>query len=242
MKAKVTILSTAALALSLSGCVMEQRPGFTPIREELSKASRANTVMTPVVLAAPDAPEPGSLWRPGSRQFFNDSRARKVGDILTVVVSEDASADVTAETEVKRTHNQESGITNIFKTTAGALTNPAITTAANNLVNTDSDRSFKGEGDTSRTDKVSGRIAAVVTQVLPNGYMVIQGKREVVVNYELQELSIQGIVRPEDITAENTIASEKIAEARVLYAGRGLVDESQTPSRGVRFLDKVLPF
>ena len=243
MKSKVIILGATCLALFSSGCAMhELRPNFTPIREELDKAAMNPTILTPVVLTAPDEPEPGSLWRPGSRTFFNDSRARRVGDILTVLVSEEADAEVEAETEVKRTHNQESGITNILKTTAGALTNPAITTAANNLVNTDSDRSFKGEGDTSRNDKVTGRIAAVVTQVLPNGYLVVQGKREVVVNYELQELSIKGIVRPEDITADNTIASEKIAEARVFYAGRGLVDESQTPSYGVRFLDKILAF
>lgn len=242
MTSTTQLISIACLGLLLTGCVTDQRPGFTPIRDEMAKAAQNNTVMTPVVIAEPDKPAPGSLWRPGSRQFFNDSRAHKVGDILTVIVSETAEAEVEAATETTRTHNQESGIGNILKTTAGLLTNPAVTDATSNLVNTDSNRTFSGEGDTERSDTVTARIAAVVTQVLPNGYMVIQGKREVVVNYELQELSIQGIVRPEDISASNTIASEKIAEARVFYAGRGLVDDSQRPNYGVRFLDKVVPF
>jgi flagellar L-ring protein precursor FlgH len=213
---------------------------MTPIQASFDKAGRL-MIDTPVVIPEPEPAAYGSLWRPGSKQFFKDSRAHEVGDIVTVVVSEVSEAVIEAETETSAVHNTASGITNLLNL-EGKLTDRGIAPGVNSLIDTDSDRSFKGKGDTDRKDTLSASIAAVVTQVLPNGYLVIQGKREVVVNYELKELMIQGIVRPEDISATNTIASAKIAEARVFYAGRGLVDESQTPSYGVRFLDKVLPF
>lgn len=111
-----------------------------------------------------------------------------------------------------------------------------------NLTNSNSNRTFAGDASTERTDELTARIAAMVTEVLPNGYLVIQGQREVVVNYELQELKLQGIVRPQDISADNTIPSEKIAEARISYAGRGMVDGAQEPQPAVRFVDKWLPF
>ena len=227
------------LALVMSGCV-NTRPQMSSIQSGLDAAGRP-LINTPVVIPDPEPAAHGSLWRAGSKQFFKDSRAHAVGDMVTVVVSEVSEAEVEAATATTRSHSSEAGVTNLLNV-AGKLTSRGIDTGAAGLLDTDSNRTFTGEGDTERKDSLSARIAAVVTQVLPNGYLVIQGKREVVVNYELKELMIQGIVRPEDISATNTIPSEKIAEARVFYAGRGLVDESQTPSYGVRFIDKVMPF
>jgi flagellar L-ring protein precursor FlgH len=236
-----TIFLAAALAgtaVWLTGCE-HNRPQFTPIDEALKEAQQRQVIDTPILLARPEKPAAGSLWRPGSKQFFKDSRARDIGDLVTVIISESAKAETEANTESSRAHDSTSGLSNLLNL-EGKLISRGITPGE--LINTDSNRTFTGEAKTDREDTVEARIAAIVTQVLPNGYLVIQGKREVVVNYELQQLMLQGIVRPEDIGADNTVPSAKVAEARIFYAGRGTVDEAQTPQYGVRFLDKVMPF
>ena len=160
---------------------------------------------------------------------------------MTVIVNETASAETEANTETARTHTGNAGISNLLNL-AGTLAESGIALGNNNLFDGASNREFEGEGKTDREDKLEAKSAAVVTQKLPNGYLVIQGKREVVVNYEMQELNLQGIIRPVDISPDNTISSEKIAEARISYAGRGLIDRSQEPNVGVQFFDQVLPF
>jgi len=228
------------LTLSLTACAA-QRPTFTPIDRSLSEKANEPLVATPVII--PDAPRPaaGSLWQPGNRQFFNDVRASKVGDLVTVLVRETAEAAVEATTETTKSHDNNADVNNVGNFER-FLRNRNIINAASNLLNTDSNRTFTGEGTTERRDEFTGSVAAIVTQVLPNGYLVIQGKREIVINYELQEMQIQGIVRPGDISAANTIPSDRIAEARIFYAGKGTVDDTQAPQYGVRFIDKISPF
>ncbi len=238
------IIALALGSLALAGCSETMRPQMSSIPETLNNAMAQNQIATTVIIPEAAKPAHGSLWQPGSKQFFKDSRAHTVGDIVTILVSESAEAESEANTETTRKQTAGSNIGNTANLEgllkARHIIDPVAT--AKNLLDTDSDRSYTGEGKTDRKDSLTASIAAVVTQVLPNGYMMIQGKREVVVNYELQELQIQGIVRPEDISANNTIPSSKIAEARIFYAGRGIVNETQTPQYGVRFLDKVLPF
>lgn len=238
--AKLNLALVASLAIALTAC-QAQRPTFTPIDRSLSEKANTPLVATPVII--PDAPKPaaGSLWQPGNRQFFNDVRASKVGDIVTVLVSETAEATVEATTETTKSHDTNADVDNVGNLER-LLRSRSIINAANNLLSTDSNRSFTGEGTTERSDEFTGSVAAVVTQVLPNGYLVIQGKREIVINYELQEMQIQGIVRPGDISAANTIPSNRIAEARIFYAGKGTVDDTQAPQYGVRFIDKISPF
>ncbi len=236
-KLAVTTLSCLALA----GCVSSQRPEFTSIQQSLDTGAQQAVVQTPVVIPQAEKSAAGSLWKPGSKQFFKDQRASQVGDILTVIVSEQSSAETEANTETERTSNSESGFTSLLNL-EDRLAQRGFAPGTNTLLNVDSDREFEGEGSTDRSDTVSANIAAVVVQVLPNGNLVIQGRREVVVNYEMQELMVQGIVRPEDITPQNTVSSQKVAEARIFYAGRGLIDESQRPQYGVRFIDKITPF
>ncbi len=228
------------LAAAISGCA-NTRPQMTSIQDSLDNAMAQPVADVAIALPEPETRAPGSLWRSGAKQFFRDSRASNIGDVITVIVSESATAETEANTTTTRNHDNSGGITT-FLNAAGKLASRGIATGAGGLFDVEGDRSFTGAGSTDRTDTLTARVAAVVTQVLPNGNMVIQGKREVVVNYELQELSIQGIVRPEDVTADNTIASEKIAEARISYAGRGLVDEAQEPAPGVRFINKWMPF
>lgn len=233
----------AVLTLLSSGCSEHLRPEMSSVSDSLNQAMAQN-VATPVIIPEAARPEPGSLWQPGSRQFFKDSRAHRVGDMVTIIVSETAEATVEAATEISREYDGTSQVGNLANL-EGLLKKRHIldpVATAGNLLSGSSQREFTGEGDTDRKDTITATIAAIVTQVLPNGYLVVQGKREVVVNYEMQELQIQGIVRPEDIGSDNTVSSSQVAEARVFYAGRGIVDESQTPQYGVRFMDRVLPF
>lgn len=230
----------AACALALGACQESVRPELSPVGSNFNAGTNPALAM-PVIVPTPPTPAVGSLWVPGSRQFFKDSRARAVGDIVTVVVSEVASAKTEAKTDASRDHDQSAGVLGLLN--AGSqLTRRGIPLTASGLVNTTSNREFEGEGKTDRKDSLTASIAAVVTQVMPNGLLVIQGQREVLVNYEKQMLLLSGIIRPEDISAQNTVPSSKIAEARIAYAGKGLVDDAQTPQYGVRWLDKILPF
>ena len=235
-----TILTTTLAAVVLAGCQSFTRPQMTSLSAGLGTQPGMQLAM-PVTMPAPATPQAGSLWVPGSKQFFKDSRAHQVGDIITVVVQETASAKVEAKTDATRSHEQTAGLLD-FLNLEGKLLSRGIPLGPTNLVNTESERDFQGGAKTDRKDSLSASIAAVVTQVMPNGLLVIQGQREVLVNYEKQVMTIQGLIRPEDITSQNTIGSGKIAEARIAYAGRGILDDAQTPQYGVRWIDKVLPF
>jgi flagellar L-ring protein precursor FlgH len=227
------------IPLALASCTEAMRPAMTGVGQGLP--TQGTQIATPIAMPAAAPPMPGSLWQPGSKQFFKDSRAHSVGDILTVLVSERAEAETAAKTDATRTNTQQAGVS-VLPFVSGKLLERGIDLTPTGMANTSSNRDFQGDASTDRSDRLTASVAAVVTQVLPNGLLVIQGQREVLVNYEKQLLTIQGMVRPEDITAQNTIPSSKIAEARIAYAGRGLVDESQTPQYGVRWIDKVLPF
>lgn len=241
MRSISPVLTVLPLCLSLAACNEAMRPQVTDLNTGMGLHG-ANAVTLPLVaMPQPPKPQNGAIWVPGSRQFFKDSRAHNVGDIVTIVVDEAASASSKANTGASRSHEQQSGILGLLNL-GSKLANRGIPLAPNGLVDTSSERSFTGNGNTTRQDSLSGSIAAVVTQLLPNGLMVIRGQREVLVNYEKQVMTLQGIIRPEDITSQNTISSQKIAEARIAYSGNGMVDEAQTPQYGVRFLDKILPF
>jgi flagellar L-ring protein precursor FlgH len=165
----------------------------------------------------PRAASANSLWRNGSRTFFHDQRASKVGDILTIDVNITDTANLANETVANRT-------------------------AAAGLVNTNSALASDGKGSVNRSEAINMTIAAVVTGVLPNGNLTIVGKQEVRVNNELRQLSVAGIVRPEDITSSNTIAHTQIAEARVSYGGRGQLTEVQKTPAGQALIAQYSPF
>lgn len=184
-----------------------------------------------------------SLWRRGSSGFFQDTRASKVGDIITVNISAKDTATFKNKTEQTRDKNEDKVQVNAFagyeKYAKDYLPDGVDVT---NLFNIDSDHDVKGEGKIDRSEKINMTMAAVVVQVLPNDNLVIEGTQEIRVNYELRQLSVRGIIRRADISSANTIESSKIAELRVSYGGKGTVSDMQQPRYGRQLLDIISPF
>lgn len=183
-----------------------------------------------------------SIWQPGSIKFFRDNRSWKAGDILKVVVQISDSAQLNNSSTQKRTGSDSAGFPILFgkeKALAKMVskqTNPA------SLLSTNGKSSYNGSGNVNRTEAIQTVIAASVSQVLPNGNLVIQGKQEVRVNYELREVKITGIIRPRDISSDNSVLSSQIAEARISYGGRGIISDVQQPRVGSQIVDIVSPF
>ena len=193
--------------------------------------------------AAYDQPrQSNSLWRPGARAFFKDQRARRRGDIVTIVIDINDRARLNNKTERSRA-NDESADIPAFGGLEQSLTNLLPTGATPSpLVDLSSDSTSRGEGSVDRQENVELTIAAIVTEVLPNGNLVVAGKQEVRVNYELRELTVTGIIRPEDISNANRINHTQIAEARISYGGRGQLTDVQQARYGQQLYDILFPF
>lgn len=247
------ILVTIFAATSLGGCSyvdkvrdIGETPKLSAIENPVMQAGY-RPVSMPMPIPEKISYSPNSLWRTGARAFFEDQRARRVGDILTVIVEITDKAELDNATSRKRDNEENAGIPKLGGYELSKLLDRVIPGKAgdldlSNFVSASSDSKSEGGGGIDREEKITTRIAAVVTQVLPNGNMVIEGRQEVRVNYEMRELIVAGVVRPEDITSENTIPIAKIAEARVSYGGKGQISDVQQPRYGQQFLDIVLPF
>jgi len=239
--------TSAALAtLALAGCQslrqriadVGQPPAMTP-----SENPTNDPGYRPLTLPMPPPPAPpvsgDSLWRPGSRAFFRDQRASHVGDLITVVVSMNDSADLQNVTTTTRTSSEGAGIPNLFGL-ENAMKRANMTPAS--LLSTTSNNGNTGTGQIQRNETVTLRLAGVVTQVLPNGNLVVEARQEFRVNSELRVLTVSGVVRQQDITSDNTISHDRMAEARISYGGRGTLTELQTPRWGQQMMDIFLPF
>jgi flagellar L-ring protein precursor FlgH len=192
-----------------------------------------------------ETPQPASansLWRSGARAFFIDQRANKVGDILTVQIEIDDSAQTTNASSSSRTSGISAGIPHLLglESSLGKILPGGFDPA--NALSTNSKTTNDGSGAVSRAEKISLTIAAVVSAVLPNGNLVIQGTQEVRTNNELRQLTVAGIVRPEDITSSNTIKHTQIAEARISYGGRGDISRVQKTPAGQSLVERFSPF
>jgi flagellar L-ring protein precursor FlgH len=193
----------------------------------------------------PTAYEPAaanSLWRAGSRSFFNDQRATRIGDILTVNIEIDDKAELSNSTDRQREASTSAGVSNFFglEQVASQIFNSAFDPA--NLITADADSEHRGQGAINREEKIELTVAAVIVDRLPNGNLVIAGRQEVRINSELRELTVSGIIRPEDITSNNTVNHTQIAEARISYGGRGSISAVQRPNWGQRMGDAVAPW
>jgi flagellar L-ring protein FlgH len=200
--------------------------------------ARAGSDQPPPPPIAPSA----SLFRTGAGAFFRDQRAGRVGDILTVRINIADRADVGNSTSRARSGSENSGIAALLGLQAplAKLLPGAVDPAK--LVATDSTSKSEGSGSISRRETINMTVAATVVGVLPNGNLAIRGRQEVRVNYELRELVISGIVRPEDIARDNSIPHTQIAEARISYGGRGRLSDAQQDRWGQQIYDALFPF
>ena len=203
------------------------QPGYKPVQMPMPKPEQASY-------------NANSLWRNGSRAFFKDQRAARIGDLLTVTVNITDKANLSNETQRSRTNKEDSGITDFIG--AKTLGVQAQKVLPGRILTADSTASSDGKGSVNRQEALQTNVAAVVTQVLPNGNLVVEGKQEIRVNFEIRELIVAGIVRPEDIQSDNTIDSSKIAQARIAYGGRGQITDIQQPRYGQQVMDVLLPF
>ncbi|HVL74137.1 MAG TPA: flagellar basal body L-ring protein FlgH [Beijerinckiaceae bacterium] len=235
------------LALAVSACGAADRlsnVGRAPVLSAIEDPT-ASPGYKPVRMPMPD-PQPvafasNSLWRQGSRAFFKDQRAAQVGDIMTVRVRVTDRAQLDNSTKRTRANGEGVGVDGLFGLET-AITKVLPDAKADALVKLDSSSRSEGAGSVRRSEQLVTNVAAVVTQVLPNGNLVIEGKQEIRVNFEVRELIVAGIVRPEDIEADNTIDSTKIAQARIAYGGRGQITDVQQPRYGQQVMDIILPF
>jgi flagellar L-ring protein precursor FlgH len=183
-----------------------------------------------------------SLWQPNATTFFRDSRAWKVGDILKIVVQIQDSASLNNNTKNSRRTQLNSSLKNLWgkeDVIAQLFSKKGDPDA---LLKAKNDASHDGYGNISRKEAIQTEIAAVVSKVLANGNLVIQGHQEVRVNHELREVKIAGIIRPKDIDSDNSISSDQIAEARISYGGRGIVSDVQQPKAATQVIDILNPF
>ncbi len=238
---------TFAALLLLSGCGSLTRlsevgrpPAMTPPSDPTADPSWRPLSM-PMPRPEPPPADGNSLWRTGSRAFFKDQRASQVGDVVTIVVNISDIANLQNNSTQGNTGSETMGMPNMFGL-EGAL--PHIIKAVNpsSLVSTNSAGNSTGTGQIKRAEQVQLRLAGVITQVLPNGNLVVSARQEVRVNSELRELQVGGVVRPQDIASDNTVQHDRMAEARIAYGGRGQLTDHQTPRWGQQILDIVLPF
>lgn len=243
------ILSLLIICIALPGCDSLSRirnigspPPMTHISDP-TKEKGYRPVQMPMPEDKPVHHTSNSLWDANTRSLFDGQRANKLGDILTVVIDFKESAKMNNESTRGRINGEGLGVPNLLgfsqqfaKTILPAEADPTKYVSANSKTNS------KGFGNIKRDEEVKLRVAAVISQVLPNGNFVVHGRQEIRVNHELRELRVGGVIRPVDLTSQNTINYDKIAEARISYGGRGDISEVQQPRYGQKLLDIILPF
>lgn len=250
MKPAIVMMCLAVMmGLTLAGCgtVRELRQigqpePMAPMTYPMVYPAQSPRLMAMAQPKNPVQPNTNSLWLTGARAFFNDQRAREIGDILTVNISIADTAKVQNKTETSRSATRDAAIDGFlgFEGKLGNILPNGVDASA--LVDTSSTADTSGDGSIDRSESIETTVAAVVTDVLVNGNMVIAGRQEVRINNEVRELLVTGIVRPEDISAANTIKHTQIAEARISYGGRGQISRVQEPPAAHRAGEILLPF
>lgn len=248
MHAGWRLVGIVLMGCALAGCnamtrlsQVGEEPRLTEIRNPTQQPN-----YQPVSLPMPGMqaalPHENSLWRPGARAFFKDQRASRVGDIMTIMITISDNAVVSNTTTRSRTTAEDASLGSFlgYESQLGNILPDAVDPSS--LVDADSTTNSTGTGTVNRSETINLKVAAVVTQVLPNGNLVITGRQEIRINYEVRELQIDGVVRPEDITAANTVTYDKIAETRIAYGGHGHISDVQQPRYGMQIYDVLFPF
>jgi flagellar L-ring protein precursor FlgH len=236
------------LIISLISCTTLDKLANVGVSPELSSIGNPNKtqsykpVSMPMPMPMKETRQPNSLWQEGSRAFFKDQRASEIGDIITVVVAIEDEAQLDNRTRQNRTATEDFGIGNLFglETLFGNVLPEPVTNSS--LVDVDASTANDGRGRIDREETVNLRIAAVVTQRLPNGNLVLFGRQEIRVNFEIREVVVGGIIRPQDIASANTVSYDQMAEARIAYGGRGQLQDLQQMRYGAEVLQILMPF
>lgn len=243
-----TVFALFAVGIALSGCAITDRlsqvgaaPPLSPIQNTVA-APGYKAVSLPMPQGRPEIYPANSLWRSGAKAFFEDQRATEVGDILTVNIAIEDQAELSNMTQRSRSSSEDANLSSLlgYEASLAQLLPEAVSTPS--LANFGSTSNSMGSGNVDREESIRLTVAAIVNQVLPNGNLVIEGRQEVRVNFEVRELLIAGVVRPEDIQADNTIDHTQIAEARISYGGRGHLTDVQQSRYGQQVYDILMPF
>ncbi|MEL7280842.1 MAG: flagellar basal body L-ring protein FlgH [Pseudomonadota bacterium] len=237
--------AVVAMGLAVAGCSRIEDIGRAP---SFTDAVAGNEHAAMIYGGLPPVADPSrrvdraSLWSSGRSSLLGDRRAMQKGDILTVVIEIDEEAQISNQTQRSRSGSEGLQVPQLFG--IPQRINEALPDGASldTAVDLSSNASSSGDGSVRRQEELTLRVAATITQVLPNGVLEIQGVQEVRVNFELRELLVSGFVRPEDISRQNEITYDKIASARISYGGRGQITDVQQPRYGQQVLDILLPF
>ncbi|MBW4330458.1 flagellar basal body L-ring protein FlgH [Stakelama sp. CBK3Z-3] len=247
------LFCAVAIAAMLPGCAsmdqlgrMGRAPKLTPAEPVTMPATEPSLGMPSlgtVQALTPGAPPPAgtssaSLFRPGAGSFLGDQRASRTGDILTIRIQIQDKAEVGNTTTRQRAGSENASVASLL----GLEKLLPNSIDPSNLASTSSNSKSSGGGNISRSETINMTMSAIVTGVFPNGNLAIRGRQEVRVNYELRELVVTGIVRPQDIARDNSILHSQIAEARISYGGRGQLSEAQQARWGQQIYDALFPF
>ena len=244
MRLLVLLLAASSLT-ACSGAERLARLGNGPEMANIENPT-SDPRWRPVTMPMPNPSDPplqnNSLWRQGSRTFLRDQRAASVGDLVTIMVSIQDEADLENSTKRSRDNSESMGLPRLLGLEAsyGRLFPAGIDPS--NLVSANSASNVDGTGTVKRSEQINLRVAATVTQVLPNGNLVVTGRQQVRVNQELRDLQVGGVIRPQDIGSDNTVKHDRLAEARIAYGGRGTISDVQRPRYGQELLDIIMPF
>jgi flagellar L-ring protein precursor FlgH len=228
-------------ALTLSACGGGRAlKGSSTLAPAVVPPGAKRVTQAPPVDALQTGADAGLFRDDEYRGFFQDLRAHNVGDLVTINIVETSKASKAAATKTARTSSIDAGITNFLGFEKQLHMPKAFDNA--NMFNASMTNNFDGSGATSRDESMTASVTAMVTRVLPNGNLFIEGTRRIRVNNEIQHIVLSGIVRPSDISPDNTVLSSYIADARIDYTGNGPVSDKQRPGWLARLLDVVWPF
>lgn len=239
------------ICLGVCGCVSNLEHAAKPPEMSAPGAPRnpTPTLSPDRVAIAPARSHPGdiyampaSLWRSGPESLFGDRRARDLGDIVTVLIEINENAQIRNRTNRTRNASEELAVPALLG--VGSLAAQALPGGAgiNPALEANSNSTSVGDGLIQREERITLRVAATVNDILPNGHLSIVGSQEVRVNFELRELQVAGVIRPEDISRDNVITYDRIADARIIYGGRGQITDIQKARYGQQVIDVISPF
>lgn len=242
------IICIGLATVSLAACSASERlaevgraPSMSPIENPTTKEDY-RAVSMPMPTPKVETREKNSLWASNRQTFFKDQRAATVGDILTVTLDIKDKAELDNSSRRTRASSEGAKLPALLGYEQKLVELLPDGANAANLAELGATSSSTGSGTVDREEKIKMKLAATVTQVLPNGNLVIQGRQEVRVNFEKRILELAGVIRPQDVGIDNAISYEKIAEARVSYGGKGQMTDVQQPRYGQQVYDILFPF